>query len=81
MWGFSHATGKVYVTIDSDSEVLPDTLRHLVSPLAGDAHVGEIVGNVRVLKLNEGVIPKMMEVSFVTPFDFIQKKRGQVGSE
>ncbi|MEZ4484248.1 MAG: glycosyltransferase family 2 protein, partial [Syntrophotaleaceae bacterium] len=30
--GFAQALGQVYVTIDSDSEVLPDTLRQVVSP-------------------------------------------------
>jgi hyaluronan synthase len=67
------------VTIDSDSEVLPDTLRHLVSPLAGDTHVGAVAGNVRVLNLNEGVIPKMMDVSFVTAFDFIRSGQSVYG--
>lgn len=73
--GFKQAEGQVYVTIDSDSEVTPDTLRHLVSPLACDKRVGGVAGNVRVLNINEGVIPKMMEVSFTSAFDFL--RRGQ----
>ncbi len=79
MAGFSQASGMVYVTIDSDSEVLPDTLRHLVSPLASDPRVGAVAGNVRVLNLNEGAIPKMMEVSFVSAFDFLRSGQSVYG--
>jgi hyaluronan synthase len=79
MAGFAKAKGQVYVTIDSDSEVLPDTLRHLVSPLASDPRVGAVAGNVRVLNLAEGAIPKMMEVSFTSGFDFIRSGQSVYG--
>ena len=79
MAGFAKAVGQVYVTIDSDSEVLPDTLRHLVSPLASDPRVGAVAGNVRVLNLAEGAIPKMMEVSFTSGFDFIRSGQSVYG--
>ncbi len=69
---FMQAEGEIYVTIDSDSEVLPETLRHLVSPLVRDQQVGAVAGNVRVLNLADGAIPKMMDVSFTTSFDFIR---------
>lgn len=72
---FMQAEGDFLVTIDSDSEVLPDTLSHLVSPLVRDQRVGAVAGNVRVLNLADGAIPKMMDVSFTTSFDFI--RRGQ----
>jgi hyaluronan synthase len=79
MAGFVKARGQVYVTIDSDSEVLPDTLRHLVSPLTSDPRVGAVAGNVRVLNLTEGAIPKMMEVSFTSGFDFIRSGQSVYG--
>jgi len=79
MAGFSQASGVVYVTIDSDSEVLPDTLRHLVSPLASDPRVGAVAGNVRVLNIKEGAIPKMLEVSFVSAFDFLRSGQSVYG--
>ena len=79
MAGFSRASGTVYVTIDSDSEVLPDTLRHLVSPLNSDPRVGAVAGNVRVLNLSEGAIPKMLEVSFVSSFDFLRSGQSVYG--
>jgi hyaluronan synthase len=79
MSGFAQAIGQVYVTIDSDSEVLPDTLRCLVSPLASDPRVGAVAGNVRVLNLGQGAIPKMMEVSFTSAFDFIRSGQSVYG--
>jgi hyaluronan synthase len=77
--GFAQAVGQVYVTIDSDSEVLPDTLRQVVSPLVHDERIGAVAGNVRVLNLHEGAIPKMMEVSFSCAFDFIRSGQSVYG--
>jgi len=79
MAGFAQAKGMVYVTIDSDSEVLPDTLRHLVSPFVRDQRVGAVAGNVRVLNLSEGAIPKMLEVSFACAFDFLRSGQSVYG--
>ncbi len=79
MAGFHHARGEVWVTIDSDSEVLPDTLLHLVSPFAVNPKVGAVAGNVRVLNREEGLIPKMMEVYFTAGFDFIRAGQSVYG--
>jgi hyaluronan synthase len=79
MAGFARARGEVYVTIDSDSEVLPDTLRLLASPLVIDHRVGAVAGNVRVLNIADGAIPKMMEVSFTSAFDFIRSGQSVYG--
>lgn len=76
---FKQAKGEIYVTIDSDSEVLPETLRHLVSPFVRDRQVGAVAGNVRVLNLIEGAIPKMMDVSFTLAFDFIRRAQSVYG--
>ena len=62
--GFSQAKSDVFVTLDSDSEVLPHTLRHMVSPFIHSPRVGAVAGNVRVLNLAQGLIPKLLDVSF-----------------
>ena len=54
--GFQMAWGEILVTIDSDSEIEPATLRHLVSPFVRDARVGGVAGNVRILNRRDGVI-------------------------
>ena len=38
--GFTRGRGEVFVTIDSDSIVAPDALRHLVAPLLHDGLIG-----------------------------------------
>lgn len=78
--GFMRATGRVLVTIDSDSEVEPATLRRMVSPFCRNRRLGAVAGNVRVLNLHEGIIPKMMEVSFAFSFDFIRASQSRVNT-
>jgi hyaluronan synthase len=70
--GFERARGDVIVTVDSDSEVLADTLRNLVTPLVSDPRVGAVAGNVRVLNQGQGVIPAMVDVSFTYAFEFMR---------
>jgi hyaluronan synthase len=77
--GFALAKGQILVTIDSDSEVQAETLRHLVAPFVSDKRIGSVAGNVRVLNLDEGAIPKMMEVSFTNAFDFIRSGQSVYG--
>ena len=79
MAGFAKATGEVIITIDSDSEVLPDTLTNLVSPFVSDERVGSVAGHVRVLNLKTGMIPKILEVSFTSAFDFIRAGQSVYG--
>jgi hyaluronan synthase len=74
--GFRRARGSsVFVTLDSDSEILGHTLRHLVTPFVCSPRVGAVAGNVRVLNIAGGPIPKMLDVSFTLSFDFL--RRGQ----
>jgi hyaluronan synthase len=77
--GFHNAVGDVYVTIDSDSEILPGTLRSLVSPFVASPKVGAVAGNVRVLNRRDGAIPSMLDVSFTTAFDFVRSGQSVYG--
>ncbi len=77
--GFRIAVGDVYVTIDSDSEILTGTLRSLVSPFTASPRVGAVAGNVRVLNRRDGAIPSMLDVSFTTAFDFIRSGQSVYG--
>jgi hyaluronan synthase len=68
----------VIVTVDSDSEVLPDTLRNLVSPIVHDENVGAVAGNVRVLNRDAGILPAMLDVSFTFSFQFVRAAQSEV---
>ena len=78
--GFKYGKGEVFVTIDSDSNVAPQTLRHLVSPFVRDPRVGAVAGNVRILNGRAGVIPKMLEVAFAYSFDFLRAGQSVINS-
>jgi hyaluronan synthase len=78
--GFIRSRGDVIVTIDSDSLVEPQTIRRLVSPLVCGRKVGAVAGNVRVLNRHEGIIPRMLEVSFAFSFDFLRASQSEVNA-
>lgn len=75
--GFERATGEVIVTVDSDSEVLADTLRCMVSPFVVDSRVGAVAGNVRVLN-DRGAFGRMLDVSFNYAFEFMRASESRV---
>lgn len=78
--GFKRATGSIIVTVDSDCEVLPDTLRLLVAPFVVDETVGAVAGNVRVLNREAGPLPKMLDACFTNAFDFVRSGESEAGS-
>ncbi len=78
--GFRRARGEILVTVDSDSEVLPDTLRKMVAPFALDPLCGAVAGNVRVLNRHEGALPKMLDAAFTSAFDFMRAGESEVGA-
>lgn len=77
--GFERAEGDVIVTVDSDSEVLPDTLRLMASPIVRNARVGAVAGNVRVLR-GANAIARMLDVSFTFSFEFMRASESEVDS-
>ena len=78
--GILKSRGEVLVTVDSDSTVEKDTLRNLVSPFVRDPKVGAVAGNVRVLNKDSGLIPRMLDVSFVFSFEFIRAGQSRVNA-
>ncbi len=76
--GFKQSRGEVLITVDSDSIVDPQTLRCMVSPFVVNPMVGAVAGNVRVLNTREGVIPRMLDVSFLFSFDFLRASQSMV---
>jgi hyaluronan synthase len=63
--GFTRGRGEVFVTIDSDSLIAKDALRHLVAPLIHDARIGAVAGNVKVYNRHQSFMGKMQGVRFV----------------
>jgi hyaluronan synthase len=67
--GFGAARGEIVLTIDSDSEVEPSTVREMVKPFLADARVGAVAGRVAVLN-RDSFISRMLEVQYALAFDF-----------
>ena len=79
--GFHLGTGEVFVTVDSDSEVTPETLRNLVSPFVVNEKCGAVAGNIRVLNNGKkALLPKMLDVSFVLSFEFVRSAESSLES-
>ncbi|WP_298506188.1 glycosyltransferase family 2 protein [uncultured Maribacter sp.] len=78
--GFNLGKGEVFVTVDSDSIVAPDTLRILVSPFVTNEKCGAVAGNIRVLNKAKALLPKMLDVSFVLSFEFVRSAESSLNS-
>ena len=78
--GFLTTKADVLVTFDSDSIAVPDTIRNIAAPFAADPTIGATAGNVRVLNRDGGMIPKMLDVSFVFGFEFLRSAQSMVRS-
>ncbi len=78
--GFNEGTGAVFVTVDSDSIVRPDTLRNLVTPFVTNEKCGAVAGNIRVLNNKKALLPKMLDVSFVMSFEFVRSAESALNS-
>ncbi|WP_445735560.1 glycosyltransferase [Mariniflexile sp.] len=78
--GFNQGTGEIFVTVDSDSIVKPDTLRNLVSPFITNKNCGAVAGNIRVLNKEKALLPKMLDVSFVLSFEFVRSAESSLNS-
>ncbi|NLE28051.1 MAG: glycosyltransferase family 2 protein [Phycisphaerae bacterium] len=76
--GFLQGRGEVFVTVDSDSLVDPQTIRLLLSPMVRNPKVGGMAGNVRVLNRDEGLLPIMQDVRFMYSFEFMRASQSMV---
>ncbi len=63
--GFIRGRGEIFVTIDSDSIIAKNALRHLVAPLMHDGRIGATAGNVKVHNRHGSLTGKMQGVRFV----------------
>ena len=77
--GIRRSDTEVIVTVDSDSVVAPDALRILNSPFR-DPKIAGVAGNIRTLNLDDGILPRMMDVNFVFGFEIMRSAQSVLGS-
>ncbi len=63
--GFTRAGGEILITLDSDSIIEKDALRHVVAPLLAEPQMGAVAGNVKVFNRHQSLMGKMQAVRFV----------------
>ncbi len=78
--GLLVSESEIIVTLDSDTIVPPQTLRQLTAPFTYDKHIGGVAGNIRVSNTKAGIIPRMLDVSFVFGFEFLKSAQSRVRS-
>ncbi len=77
--GFSQGTGDLFVTIDSDSVISPDTIKQVIAPMLADSKVGAVAGNVKVYNRFRSILARMLAVRFVLAFDFLRASQSVYG--
>ncbi len=77
--GFTRGRGEIFVTMDSDSIIGPDTLKHLVAPMLHDPKIGAVAGNVRVYNRFRCLLARMLAVRFVLAFDILRASQSMYG--
>ncbi len=78
--GFERVRTPFVVTVDSDTVVLRDTLRALVTPMVVDASVGAVAGRIDVLNRDVNLITRMLAVRYRIGFDFARAYQSELGS-
>jgi hyaluronan synthase len=77
--GFTQGKGEIFVTMDSDSVIGPDTLKQLVAPMVHDPQIGAVAGNVKVYNRFRSLLARMLAVRFVLAFDFLRASQSMYG--
>ena len=69
--GFERARGEILVTMDSDSVIAREGLRHLIAPFA-DPQVGASTAKVKVYNKTENLLTRMLAVRYIMAFEFFR---------
>jgi|UniRef100_A0A7V6A2S4 hyaluronan synthase len=77
--GFKQAKGEFFVTVDSDSVIQPDTLKHILAPMMHNPGIGAVAGNVKIYNRHANLLTRMLFVRFVLSFDFLRASQAMYG--
>ncbi len=78
--GFLAARGEIVVTVDSDSRLAKDAIRHIVAPLVEDPEVGAVAGKVTVLNRYESLLTRFLAARFFVTFDLARAAQSRFGA-
>jgi len=69
--GFKMADSEVVVSVDSDSTITPQSLKYICGHFL-NPKVGGVAGFLRVSNVNDGILPRMLDVGFVFVCDLMR---------
>ncbi len=78
--GFQRVQSGVVVTVDSDTELAPQTLRALVAPLVRDPGVGAVAGRIEARNRQDNALTRMLAVRYRIGFDFVRAYQSRLRS-
>lgn len=78
--GFLRAQSDVVVTVDSDSKLEPDALRHVVAPIVADREIAAVAGKVVVLNRHDGLLTRLLAARFFVTFDLCRAVQSRFGA-
>ena len=73
-----NSSNPIVITVDSDSLLEKNSLRSLLAPFA-DENVGAVAGTIRVKNMQDGILPRMLDVCFVFGCDFMRCAQSVLG--
>lgn len=68
--GFRQSKTPFVVTIDSDTVLLKNSLKEILTPLLANSTIGAVVGRIKVWNSNKNILTKMLNAHFAMAFDF-----------
>lgn len=77
--GIQASDSEIIITIDSDSVIDENAIENILKPFANEK-VGAVAGNINVQNLDQGLIPKMMDIIFVFSYELLRTAQSQFGS-
>ena len=76
---FRSSNAEIIITVDSDSVIEKDAIRHIVKPFT-EKKIGAVAGNIRVSNISDGFIPQMMDTVLVFCYEFARSSQSRFGT-
>lgn len=76
---FRSSEAEIIITVDSDSIIEKDAIRHVVKPFT-EKKIGAVAGNIRVNNISDGFIPQMMDTVLVFCYEFARSSQSRFGT-
>lgn len=77
--GIKNSKADIIITIDSDSIISKNAIQNILKPFTISS-VGAVAGNIEVNNINNGIIPKLMDIIFIFSYQIIKSSQSMFKS-